>query len=256
MSGVPAEMRQRAFAAHLRDPEQNAPPVDVDPARVAVYRDLFFYNIEGLLAGFFPVMRSLYAEEDWCALVRQFYAQHRVRTPYFLEIADEFVGFLASARAPRETGPPFLRDLAHYEWLELVLDVADEETPSAGIDPHGDLLRGVPVVNPLAVLARYDWPVHRVSAASPRPAIAETWLLVWRDREDRVRFQELNALSARLFLRVRENAEGAIRMSGERLLQALADSLPEMADHRVIDGARQLLEAWRVRDVVLGAAIG
>lgn len=119
---------------------------------------------------------------------------------------------------------------------------------------HGDLLRGVPVVNPLAVLARYDWPLHRVSASSPLPAPAETWLLVWRDRIDQVRFQELNELSARLFMCMRENADAAIRSPGNKVLQVLADSLAATADDRVIEGARQLLGSWCARDVVLGAA--
>lgn len=254
MNLASAEIRQRAFAAHLRDPDRHAPPADIDPARVAVYRDLFFNNVEGLLASFFPVIRSLYGQEDWLILARAFYAQHRSHTPYFLEIAGEFVGFLESAYTPRLTDPPFLRELAHYEWLELVLDIANEEIPSAGIDEHGDLLSGVPVLNPLAVLAHYDWPVHRISATNSRPASVETWLLVWRDRADKVRFQELNELSARLFMRMRENAEAAIRAPGKKALQLLADSLAATADDRVMEGARQLLESWCARDVVLGAA--
>ncbi|MFP5383588.1 MAG: DUF2063 domain-containing protein [Gammaproteobacteria bacterium] len=256
MSHLSAAIRQQAFAAHLRDPDRHAPPADMDPARVGVYRDLFFNNVEGLLASFFPVLRSLCGREDWLALARAFYAQHRARAPYFLEIAGEFVEFLESTHAPRPTDPPFLRELAHYEWLELALDVADEELPSAGIDANGDLLRGVPVVNPLAVLARYDWPVHRISASSPRTAASETWLLVWRDRGDKVRFQELNSLSAQLFTRLRENAESATRLSGAAVVGMLAKSLPTLADDRVAAGARQLLEAWRERDVLLGVATG
>ena len=41
--------RQRAFAAHLRDPSNPAPP-GIEARRMAVYRDLFYNAIEGLLA--------------------------------------------------------------------------------------------------------------------------------------------------------------------------------------------------------------
>ena len=49
--------RQAAFAAHLRDPEANPAPPGIEARRMAVYRDLFFNNIAGLLAGNFPVIR-------------------------------------------------------------------------------------------------------------------------------------------------------------------------------------------------------
>lgn len=253
MSVVGARDRQAAFAAHLRDPVRHAPPPGMDPARLAVYRGLFIGNIEGLLASVFPVLRSLYAPEDWLALVRSFYAQHHARTPYFPEIAAEFVGFLETAHLPRAVDPPFLRELAHYEWLELALDVTDEEIPATGFDAAGDLLSGIPVVNPLAVLARYAWPVHRVSPENPRPLPAETWLLVWRDREDCVRFQELNALSARLFTALRQNAEAAVRFPGDSVLRAFADSAG-MPDAAVAGGACELLASWHARDLVLGSA--
>lgn len=253
MNPMDALARQSAFAAHLRDPGSHASPPGIDPARLAVYRDLFFNNVEGLLASFFPVLRSLYEQDDWRALVRAFYAGHRARTPYFLEIAGEFVGFLETGHEPRPVDPPFLLELARYEWLEVVLDVSDEEIPAAGIAAQGDLVRGVPVINPLAVLARHEWPVHRVAPANPRPGPEETWLLVWRDRGDKVRFQELNAWSAGLFMRLRDNAGSANGEPGETVVQTFLEAMPGTVDPGVIEGARQLLESWRTRDVVLGA---
>lgn len=253
MSAKNAAVRQARFAAHLRDPAGCEPPMDVDPARIAVYRELFFNNVEGLLTGFFPVLHSLYSRDDWLVLVREYIARHSARTPYFLEIAQEFVGFLEAEYQAGPKDPPFLRELAHYEWLELVLDVAEDEIPDSGFETDGDLLYDMPVLNPVAVLTRYRWPVHRVSAQSPDISPEETWLLVYRDRADRVRFQELNAVAARLYSLVRDQeVEHGYRHGTRALAGQIAVELGRTDTEVVISGALQILQQWLARDVVLG----
>ena len=80
---------QVAFAAHIRDPEGVAAPGDVEARRMAVYRELFYNNVEGFVSSGFPVLRSLYDDEPWHALVREFFIKHRCQTPYFLEISQK-----------------------------------------------------------------------------------------------------------------------------------------------------------------------
>ena len=59
--------------------------------------------------------------------------------------------------------PPFAQELAHYEWVELALDVAEDEAPV--YEAGADLLAGAPVLSPLARPLAYTWPVHRLGAA-------------------------------------------------------------------------------------------
>ena len=40
-----------SLARHVRDPQRYAPPPGIEARRLAVYRQLFFGNVEGLLAG-------------------------------------------------------------------------------------------------------------------------------------------------------------------------------------------------------------
>lgn len=245
---------QREFAAHLRDPNTHPAPPGIEDRRLAIYRDLFFRNIDNFLRGFFPVLRSLYGEDDWLAMSRAFFAQHRAETPYFLQIADEFLAWLDNGHEPRDIDPPYLKQLAHYEWLELALDVAEEEFPDAGFDANGDLLAGSPMPSPLAVLARYDWPVQRVSAANREPPAEDTWLMVYRDRSEQVRFMELNPVAARLFslLLLPESA----RRSGRELALQVVAELNHPKPESVVAGAGELLANWRERDVVLGVRAG
>lgn len=244
---------QYAFAAHLRDPAHNPPPPGIEERRLAIYRDLFFNNIENFLSGFFPVLRSLYTDRAWQAMARDFFARHRAHSPYFLEIAEEFLHYLEHERRPDAEDPPFARELAHYEWLELALDVATEEIPRRGFHPDGDLLVGAPLLTPVAVLGAFHWPVHRI-AADYRPAapLAEpVYLIVYRDRGDDVRFMEVNAVAARLFVLLREQQTA----SGRELALQIAREIDHADPEAVVAGARDTLAMLRARDIVLGTRL-
>lgn len=261
-SGQDFRRAQREFAAHLRDPSVNPPPPGVEERRLVIYRELFFNNVDNFLRGFFPVLHSLYGEADWLALSRGFFSRHRAESPYFLQIAEEFLAYLDKTHVMRPCDPPYLRELAHYEWLELALDVAEEEFPVDGVDAAGDLLAGVPVPSPLAVIAHYHWPVHRVSADNADVAPGECWLMVYRDRGERVRFLELNAVSARLFALVLSgdgHASGralALQIAGELGHDPAGSAGGGAAVEAVVSGAAQTLQHWRERDIVLGTRAG
>lgn len=205
MPDTPDSLRaqQLAFAHHVRDPDAHAPPPGVEERRLRVYRNLFLNSIGGLLAGNFPVIRRALQDGAWQALVHAFYTGHRCTTPLFTEVAREFVDWLA-ARDPAITGdPPWLAELAHYEWIELVLQISEADRPGsrrrgASRDPiRGDVpLQASPLARPLA----YAWPVHRIGPdwqPAEAPA-APTLLLARRDAKGDVHFSELSPLVFRL----------------------------------------------------------
>ena len=51
--------------------------------------------------------------------------EHRCRTPYFSQLGEEFIGWLQDGYRAEEGDPPFLLELAHYEWVELALSLAE-----------------------------------------------------------------------------------------------------------------------------------
>ena len=241
---------QRQFAAHLRDPSQPAPG-DIEPRRLKVYQDLFYNNIESFLANGFPVLRSIVADEPWHALVRRFMTAYRCQSPYFVDIPREFVTFLSEDDAWQDTLPAYTLELAHYEYMEVALTAAADETPAAAVNPGGDLLAASPVVSPLACLLSYAWPVHRISADWQPPGQEATWLMVYRDADDRVGFMALNGTSARLLQLIEEQPLASGR---DVVAQLLAESgLP--ADEQHLAFARDTLEDLRARGIVLGTRI-
>jgi hypothetical protein len=197
--------QQRRMAAHLRDPAVSPAPAGVEDRRMRVYRELVYRNIEGFVNSAFPVLHSLHAEQEWQALVRAFLREHRCQSPLFLEISEEFLAFLAAGPADRTR--PFAAELAHYEWLELAVDVAEGEVPAA---PPGDLKpRTARARMPdTARIGSYRFPVHRIGPAfQPVETCGTTVLLVYRGRDQRPGFMELSTATGRL-LHELETSEG------------------------------------------------
>ncbi len=252
MSEAAFQAIQRRFAAHLRDPD-NAPAPPVEERRLQIYRDLFFNNVENFLRLGFPVLHRLLPAARWQALARAFLARHRCQSPYFRDISREFVTFLTSdAYTPAPEDPPFLKELAHYEWMELVLDTSEETLPESGFNPDGDLLVGAPVLSPLACVLSYHWPVHHIGpACQPQAPLPQpVWLLIYRDADDRVRFMEINAVTARLLALI----PAAPLHSGRQLLATLAGELGQPEDTVLRHGA-DLLARLRERGILLGTRL-
>ena len=213
--------KQYAFAAHIRDPQHVPAPSGIEDRRMAIYRELFFSNLKSLLSNMFPVLKKLHSDAHWRRLVRRFMQQHHAQTPYFLELPAEFLEFLQNEYEPEVDDFPFLTELAHYEYIELALSISTNVDDLDGIDPDGDLLRGVPVKSVLAWSYAYRYPVHRISATFlPRePGDQPVYLAVYRRHDDTVGFLELNPVTAALLDAIADNQA---RSSGEDLLQELA----------------------------------
>ncbi|WP_372015078.1 HvfC family RiPP maturation protein [Pseudoxanthomonas sp. 10H] len=237
--------QQAAFAAHLRDPAAHPAPGGIEPRRMAVYRDLFFNNIAGLLAGNFPVIRRTLGEVAWIALVRRFYAGHRCQTPLFPELAREFIRFLEAR--PDDGDPPWLAELAHYEWIELAVQIDDSPLPAH--DPAGDLLDGIPVVSPWIRALAYRWPVHTIGPDHRPDAAPEapTLLLVRRDAAGAARFAAISPLVYRLLEGLGEG--GA---SGGARLRALAAEAGVAADPAFLAEGAAMLGRMRGEGTLLG----
>ncbi|UUA73368.1 DNA-binding domain-containing protein [Cellvibrio sp. QJXJ] len=57
------QQTQMDFARYLRAPDEYAIPAAMEARRMEIYRDLIYNNIENLVAGVFPVLRSLLNDE-------------------------------------------------------------------------------------------------------------------------------------------------------------------------------------------------
>lgn len=249
-SAPPAEFQQfqAAFTRHIRDPKAAPRPAGVPARGMRVYNELVFNNLMSFVSACFPVARAILGLRKWNSLGREFLAQHRSHSPYFRQIPEEFLRFMAQ-RPPQPGEPDFLNWLLHYEWVELALDTANRDASLEDIDAEGDLLEQVPALNPVYMLLAYPYAVHRISRRyRPRPDQRETThLLVFRDLSDRVRFVVLNPVSARLVALLEPG-----KLNGRQAIERIVTETRHPDPRVVLGGGRQILEKLRTEGAILG----
>ena len=242
--------QQYAFAAHIRNPGENPCPEDVEERRMKIYRELFYNNVEDFMANTYPVLRQIIPDERWYAIIRDYFANHLSHTPLFPEMPREFLEYLEHERKPHSDDPPFMLELAHYEWVELALSILDEKIDETKIDSRGDLFNGIPAISPLAWLLSYRFPVHKISPAFQPKEVSgtQTCLVVYRDANFDVHFMEINPVTARLIQLIIDNDN----KPGRALLQQIAMELNHPQPDIVINGGMEILNDLKRRNVILG----
>jgi hypothetical protein len=242
---------QYEFAAHIRDPESNPKPADVESRRMKIYNELFFNNVEDFISNTYPVLKSITSENDWDEMMRDYFSSHLSHTPLFPEMPREFLKYLETERNnPKD--PEFIKELAHYEWIELALMTSDldEDIDWSKINTDGDVLEHQPVLSPLAWPLTYQYPVQQISAdfIPSAPAEQPVYLLVYRDNADEVHFIELNPVTALLIQLISEDNN----LTTKQMLEVIAEQMNHPDPNVVIEGGYQIIQDLISRNVILG----
>ena len=117
------------------------------------------------------------------------------------------------------------------------------------IDSMGQLktpLEEIVVLSPLAWLLSYHFPVHKIGQSfQPSEPAEPTFLAVYRNREDAVRFMELNSSTARLLELLRDN----VNATGREILSQLAGELG-MPTEAVLGFGSELLDDLAKQSII------
>ena len=142
-------------------------------------------------------------------------------------------------------------ELCHYEWVELSLDVLDDES-DVEYDPEGDLL-GRQVVSKAVRPLVYTWPVHTIGVNNLPEEPAATYLIVYRRLDDSVRFMESSAMTHRLLSLLNQlDSRAAI----ERLHAELTDSGRDVGLDEIEVQALTAIQQLRDKGILLGTLVG
>ena len=142
-----------AMALHVRNPGAYAGPPGIEARRLKIYSDLVYNNLDGLLAGNFPVIRQTLGDTGWHALLQGFLSRHHSHTPLFTELGRELIAHLEAEPDPAR---PWLAELAHYEWAELGLQLLDTPLPPHDPQPSENVCR-IPFHRLPLLLALCGW---------------------------------------------------------------------------------------------------
>ncbi|VAW77604.1 FIG005107: hypothetical protein [hydrothermal vent metagenome] len=246
--------KQFEFTNHIRDPDNNAAPPEIEDRRMAIYRELFYNNLESFVGDTCPIFRSLVEEDYWQKLIRGFFITHRCHSPLFLDICKEFIDYLQQERKADKEDLPFMLELVHYEWVELALHIAEDTIDYHLIDPNGDLLNNVPIISPVAWPLSYTYPVHKISEDfQPAKENTEpTFLVVFRNRSLDVDFLEITPVTARLLELVMQDV--AQEYTGREILETIAQELGHENPEVIISAGMDIMQDLQASGVLLGTA--
>ena len=239
---------QHAFIQHIKNPQANPLVGGIEDRRLKIYRELFFNNILGFLSSGFPVLESLYSEQQWKALGRKFFIEHECRSPYFIHISKEFVEYLSSKYELGEFDPVFMCELAHYEWLELDVSVRKSNQLATPWDGHSQITQVQ--MSDLSTLVSYQYPVHQISADSyPTQPSEIVYLVVYRDATDEVNFTLVNAVSAHLLNTILQ--QGVV--SVDSLSKMMSDAMPQLEVQQINESLEQVLQHLLKQEILFPA---
>lgn len=218
---------QLAFTAHIRNPELHPKPANVIEKRMAIYRESVFNNILESVSICFPVCQSVLGKRKWRHLIRNFVANHSANSPLFREIPQQFLAFLESI----EDLPPYLKPLAHYEWIELAISsqqtspLSTQASIQQTLSTESNYLDNVITLAPASALLAYDYPVHKISKRFKPTAVEKTYLLVFRNTNFEVKFIALNPVTFNLLSLIWLSLTQSQPLTGRLALTTLANQL-------------------------------
>ena len=192
------------------------------------------------------------SEQQWEELSRDFFSRHSSHSPYFSQISQEFLHYLQNERLENPQSKhdlPFLLELAHYEWTELVTSIAEDLDSGNSIitDP---LTQALTLSNTALTLA-YQYPVHKISPdfIPTEPPAQATYLVVYRNVDDQIVFLETNPVTHALLETLADNTE----QTTLPLLSKLADDMQHPKPQTLIQGGLSILNDFISRGIVISA---
>lgn len=171
---------QHRFAQAIREGEAaDGLPQD----RLNVYIRLIRNNIHSFIDRCYTETLQYLDSGEWGRLKEDFIRDARAQTPYFQEIAGEFLQYCQSLPLSDD-----LLALMDFEHTQLLAEVAQTDNQASPADSD-DLAY---TLSPAAFVRRYQYDV------TDELQEAETAVLVWRDSEDDVMYQTLDDFDALL----------------------------------------------------------
>jgi hypothetical protein len=248
---------QHQFVDYLRNPLRHKVLPESLPQRSNIYAKLLYSKIEGSLDTCFPISCQLLGATRWKQLIQTFIRDHRCKSPLYREIPDEFVDYLMNEQTQLKL-PGFIVELAHYEWMELVLETEKPSNSTEFFPVQGELLTVIPALNPVLHLLHYHYPVQNITASDPywknwdtriEPYPQEVIILAGlRDNDDKVHFIQLNAVTTRLIELIQEGFS-----TGEQALLELADEMHYGNHESILPFGIQTLQQLKEQHIIIGA---
>lgn len=205
-------------------------------------------SVEETLNECYSVSKSILSDSQWEHLIQDFVQKLTGHNLLHSNLIEEFLYYLKE-EANLESYPPFLVELAHFEWIDFDLKTAEIHFE---YDKSGDCLNDIPIISPLAELLIYNYPVHKIEKEISQMKLDETptYIIAWRDTLGIVRFMTTNDMTARLFEILKENAE----LTGRQALETIADEIQINDTQELIEHGLNMLNTLHEHQIIIGTS--
>ena len=163
-----------------------------DPKKLSLYQSLVFNNLSEVISPCFPLLKSIMGEAAWRELILDFFKESQLSTPIYHELPFELVKYLQKTPL---TDYPFAADLAHYEWIELEVELAEVEAEK--VNNSLDYLLIPWRLSNSARLVTYQYDVHNINTDYQPTTLIESFYAVSK-QADKVQFTKLAPASFQL----------------------------------------------------------
>lgn len=241
---------QQQMTDWLRKPDSKPAP-DVELRRLTIYRELFFNNVRDFVENAYPLLKSLLLASEWSALIDEFFAEHRCKSPYFRDISLEFRAWMESDQPELLQAHPWIQEVLHFEWMELAVECAEAGESDDPVAPDGNLLDGIPVVAVCVWPLAYRWPVHRLTdegRPQDEPPGTPTCLIAFRDDKDRAHFVEVSPMTVRLIELLKDGND----LPGRAVLEQLASEVGHSDVAGFVSAGQAMLTDLRTQGILRG----
>lgn len=239
----PFQVLQLAFTEYLRTGDAERPR----DRRQEIYRESVYKNIRQAISDIFPATKHCIQESQWDLTIREFITEANLQTPYFHELGEEFLAYLMNKHKPLATEYPFLVELAHFEWIQFALYIADADLPGH-LKASAATENSLWTASPLAIGLTYSHPVHTIDEHNLpiNSKHGPTYLLAYRNRNDEVEIMPTDSLSLRIFQLLQAH-EGITHL---QLFQRLAAELGVHSRDLVLASMQDILGSLADKEIL------
>ena len=213
-----------------------------DGQGAAIYKELFINNFNSLISSCFPILRSILPRELWHSLVKEIFTKVKLQKTIFYQISFELVSYL-------EHNPlvdyPFAFDLAHYEWLELEIELRANEINFNSFEPNLDVLNYSWRLSSCAVIKLYKYDVHNIGPNYQPKKEINTCLIVYKNN-DQVQFIKVSDQSYQLLQCVFSET-----ISAKEIIINLCLLYPNLNQSQLLDETKKLISMLYQEQVIL-----
>lgn len=221
---------QNAFSHAARGHEATQ-SFDLEKRRLSIYQELLLNNLHEVISPCFPVLLSILPTDIWWEILKDFLKHYRVTTPIFHELPFFMVKYLETHPIPEY---PFAYELAHYEWVELEVELSEPQKTSQAKGAIS-LLEQPWQLSGTARLLEYNYEVDKISLDYQPQTAVKTYLIVYQ-MEGEVEFLKINELSFQLLTMMLQES-----MSARAIIQMLSDMYPQLNENELISACIPLI---------------